>query len=321
MNRSSYFNYIEEHLITLSTRIDKTGKLNNLHLHHHSENFYKHFLKELFGWNLENANEQKQNVEAIDLVDDSSKLVVQVSAKNTKDKIESCLKKNKMKDFSGYTFKYVSISKDADKLRKGKFINPHGVLFDPSKDIFDILSILSYIDNLDIKSQKRIYEFIKLELGRDVDIVKLDSNLATIINILSKEDWDSDGDPTVDSFEIERKISYNNLNSAKHIIDDYSAHSAQVDKKYTEFDTQGVNKSGSVLAKIKKEYLKNLKAKSEDDIFFSTINGVIKQVVNSANYVKIPVDELELSVNILVVDAFIRCKIFENPKNYNHANS
>ncbi len=32
-------------------------------------------------------------------------------------------------------------------------------------------------------------------------------------------------------------------------------------------------------------------------------------------------DELELGVDIMPVDAFIRCKIFENPENYNYANS
>jgi len=30
-------------------------------------------------------------------------------------------------------------------------------------------------------------------------------------------------------------------------------------------------------------------------------------------------NELELCINILIVDAFIRCKIFENPERYNYA--
>ena len=36
--------------------------------------------------------------------------------------------------------------------------------------------------------------------------------------------------------------------------------------------------------------------------------------MNSTNYDGIPFEELELCVNILVVDAFIKCKIFESPK-------
>jgi hypothetical protein len=33
----------------------------------------------------------------------------------------------------------------------------------------------------------------------------------------------------------------------------------------------------------------------------------------------IPQEEMEMCVGILVVDAFIRCKIFKNPNNYNYA--
>ena len=41
------------------------------------------------------------------------------------------------------------------------------------------------------------------------------------------------------------------------------------------------------------------------------IDAVIEKTQNSMNYQPIPIDELELCVNILVVDAFIRCKIFK----------
>lgn len=83
MNRTKYHNYILEKLATLATRINVNGKLNNLELHVHSENFYAHFLNELYGWNVRNLNPFKQNVEGIDLVDDTNKIIIQVSATNT----------------------------------------------------------------------------------------------------------------------------------------------------------------------------------------------------------------------------------------------
>jgi hypothetical protein len=46
-----------------------------------------------------------------------------------------------------------------------------------------------------------------------------------------------------------------------------------------------------------------------------------RQDQKSANYADIPVEELDLCVNILVVDAFIRCKIFKNPLGYADAAS
>jgi hypothetical protein len=123
----------------------------------------------------------------------------------------------------------------------------------------------------------------------------------------------------INSFEIDRKISHNNLNAAKIIIDDYSVHYGRVDKIYTEFDSQGSNKSGFVLSTIRQEYAKNKGILSDDQLFFKVIINVQEKVLKSSNYTLIPFDELELCINILVVDAFIRCKIFENPENYNYA--
>jgi len=43
------------------------------------------------------------------------------------------------------------------------------------------------------------------------------------------------------------------------------------------------------------------------------IERVIARIHESANYLSMPREELELCVQVLVVDAFIRCKIFANP--------
>ena len=48
------------------------------------------------------------------------------------------------------------------------------------------------------------------------------------------------------------------------------------------------------------------------------IKSLINKALNSKNYIEIPYDELDVCVSILVVDAFIRCKIFENPEGYNY---
>lgn len=319
MNRAYYFNYIEEKLSVLARRIELRGKLNILDFHLHSENFYLHFMNKLFGWQLENMNAIKHNVEAIDLIDKESKIVVQVSSTATKQKIESALAKD-LSTYSEYSFKFVSISKDASELRKQSYKNPHDLGFAPQSDIYDIKSILSMINALKIERQQIIFNFIKQELGKDTDLTKVETNLAKIINILASEDWDS---PTADfkteSFDIERKIKHNDLDSASVIIEDFAANSNRVDKIYEEFDKLGVNKSSSVLASIRKMYVKSKDLQNADALFFDVIEQVLQRIQSSANYSPIPFDELEMCVNILVVDAFIRCKIFENPEGYNYA--
>lgn len=321
MQRITHFGYIEEHLNTLATRINSAGKLNNLQLHSHSEDFYKYFCKEIYGWEVRNLNEDIQNVEAIDLVCINIPLVIQISATCTKEKIEGCLEKEKLKEYPKHTFKFISIAKDAGDLRKKTYRNPHGIKFDPKTDILDTTSILGYIKGLDIDSQKRIYRFIQKELGNEVDIVKLDSNLAIIVNILAKEDWKTSNEIVTNSYEIERKISFNFLENISPIISEFSTYYARLDRIYSEFDIQGVNKSSSVLNKIRDIYLRNITIKPDDKLFFLVIDELQKVVIESANYIQIPVDELELCINILVVDAFIRCKIFKNPNNYKYVNT
>lgn len=320
MNRSAYYNYIEEKLHVLATRITTGGKLNMLGLHMHSENFYLHFFNLLYKYNLENINQYHQNIEAIDLVDHSNKIVIQVSSTNTKQKIESALEKKIINTYSNYTFKFISIAKDASTLKKKSFMNPYSISFDPSLDIYDIASILNEILSSSIAQQEDIYQFIKKELGNEIDIIKLDSNLAAIINILAKEKWDeTNKSDSINHFEIDRKITYNNLDTAKGVIEEYSLYSGRVDAKYSEFDSLGNNKSNSVLATMKREYLRLKNNRNADEIFYSVIDAIKNKILTSANYSQIPIDELELCIDILVVDAFIRCKVFENPKGYNHA--
>ena len=322
MNRLTYFDYIDEKLAVLAYRIDQRGRLNLLELHNHSENFWLHLLNKFFGWSFSDANALKQNVEAIDLIDDQNKIVCQVSATCTKQKVEDALSKDLIKKYPNYTFKFVSISKDGADLRNKSFVNPHGISFNPKDDIVDMKSILNKFKGLTAVEQERLYEFLKSELGSEVDIVKFDSNLAIIINIVSKVKFKPNPKISINSFEIERKITHNKLTNSKSIIDDCKPYSSKVAKKYSEFDKQGANKSISVLSAIT-SCLAEAKAEStslnNDGLFLKVIERVISIVTQSANYVEMPIDELELCVKVLVVDAFVRCKIFENPENYQHA--
>jgi len=322
MNRSRYFDYIEEKLNFLSCRIKKRGKLNLLDLNIYSETFFAELMNHLFGYDLKNINAFNHNTEGIDLIDDKNKIIVQVSSNCTKQKIENSLSKKILKNYSGFYFKFVAISGDASKLKTKEFENPYEISFNPINDIYDINSFLHIILNMKIKDQKKLYEFFKDELGNSVDIVKVDSNLASIINILSQENLLEVIDSLeINSFEILRKIEFNNLLDVQPIIDDYKIYHSRLDEKYKEFDKQGANKSLSILSNIQKQYVQ-LSAKNKNiepyELFYSIIDNLIEMIMKSKNYVEIPYEELEMCVLILVVDAFIHCKIFENSEGYTH---
>ena len=317
LNRTRYYNYIEEKLNFLAYRIEKRGKINLLDLNIHSETFFAELFNILYDYNLVNLNCIKQNAEGIDLVDTKNKIIIQVSATSTKEKIENSLNKGIYLFYKDYNFKFISISKEvSNKLRITEFENPYNLIFDSQKDILDSTTLLRYILNLEIDKQKILFEFIKKELGEEISTIKVDSNLATIINILAEEDLDfKNTEINTTIFVIEEKINYNNLNGVRELIDDYKIFSVKLDQKYVEFDRGGKNRSTSILQIIRKQYIKvKNEKKDSEEIFYGVVENIIKIIEESANYKKLPFEELEMCVDILVVDAFMRCKIFENPE-------
>ena len=323
MNRSTYFNFIEEKMNLVSLRINKRGKINLLDLNIYSETFFADLINIILKYKLKNINTLKQNTEGIDLIDEKSKIIAQVSATCTKQKIEDSLRTTIFQNHPGFQYKFIAITGDATKLRKSKYTNPYGIVFYPDRDIFDITSILNLILNMGIDEQREIYDFIRKELGSEFDAVKFDSNLTSIINILSRDDLSRVSEyPEINAYEIERKILFNDLVSARPAIDEYKIYYGKLDEKYKEFDKQGANKSMSVFLQIKQKYVRLLEsALSTHELFFSIIDSIIELIMRSKNYSDIPYEELEMCVSIIIVDAFIRCKIFENPEGYSHVTS
>lgn len=317
MNRTRYYNYIEEKLNFLAYRIETRGKVNLLDLNIHSETFFAELFNILYDYNLVNLNCIKQNAEGIDLIDTKNKIVIQVSATCTKEKIENSLNKGIYLFYKDYNFKFISISKEvSNKLRITKFENPYNLIFNSQEDILDSTTLLRYILNLEIDKQKILFEFIKKELGEEINTVKVDSNLAEIINVLAKEDLDLKNTKiNTTTFVIEDKINYNNLNGVRELINDYKIFNVKLDQKYAEFDREGINKSTSILQIIRRQYIKlRNEKKDSEEIFYGVVENIIKIIEESSNYRVLPFEELEMCVDILVVDAFMRCKIFENPE-------
>ena len=324
MQRKNYFDYIEEKLAILSIRVKNRGKLNILDVHMHSENFYRDLMNLLYDWSLDNINNSIQNVEAIDLIDYNKKIIVQISATVTKAKIEKSLDKKIIEEYAqrGYKFKFVSIAENADKLRKQNYQNPYGVGFKPQNDIFDISSLEKDIIDFQTEKMERVCQFIKAELGNMPDSISFNSDLATIINILAEVKLDSD-EPlgNINMYEIDKKILFNKLDIASMIINDYKIFYNQIEKKYREFDRMGLNKSMLVLQLLRRMYidaLLNNKYNNSDLLFVGLIDEVKEIVKNSRNYSEISKETLEVCASMLVVDAFMRCKIFKNPEGYKY---
>jgi len=312
MRRVELFNRIESHLTHLANRIEVRGKLNLLEMHGHAETFYMRLLNMLFGWNLSNLNVVCPNAEGVDLVDHTATIVAQVSAAVSKQKVDAALAKD-LSPYTGYTFKFVAISKDAAALRKLAFSNPHNLDFDPPRDVLDVPSILRHVSAMEVHKQQEVCDFLDAELHSPPDLSKIESNLAAVIRILAAEDWSQSPKYVRIPYDIDAKVEHNKLVSVQEMIHDHKIHYRRIECIYSEFDAQGVNKSYSVLNGIRAEYIALAGSLSPDELFLAIVARVVERVLRSKNYEPIPAEELELCIQILVVDAFIRCKIFKNP--------
>lgn len=312
LQRQTYINDIVNRLSGLAYNVELRGLLNLLDLHVISEDFYVGLLNLIYGWKLRNANSLQQNIPGIDLVDESNHILVQVTGTSTKRKIDHSLKEISEK-YTGYHFYFAPIVIDAKEQRKHKYAPPHEVVFNPKTDILDIHFIVDRIKGMpDIESIGIIAMFIKSNIQNDVpDTTQLTSGLNYIISQLAKDDL-NECDVDMTEFEIEAKISFNNLSIyAKDAIDQYKIYYINVQKIYSEYARQGKTKSMAVLQKLHKIYV-SLKSQASGDALFITIkNEIINQIDNNNN--NLSQEQLEMCVEMLMVHAFMECKIFEKP--------
>lgn len=323
MNSQRYYNNISDRLEVLAHRIKTNGKLNILDLNIHAETFYRDLINIVFKYGLESANVLVANFEAIDLIDEQNKIIVQVSSTATKQKIESTLKKDSIEDYAkdGYKIQFMFIADDAKSLRTKDFKNPHNINFCASDDIHDKVTLLSSITQLEIGRKSLVNDLFEMEFGKKPDAIKINNNLTSIIQLLAKEDLNATSSPTnLDYFNIDEKVIFNDLSPIKETtIDEYKVYYNKVDSIYRIFDHEGKNKRISVLRKVTSFYEKELVKPIENiDRFFNVVNSIEKYILESNNLEEIEEDVLEMCIKIIVVDAFIRCKIFKNPKEYNY---
>lgn len=312
LQKETYICDILDRLSGLAYNVELRGLLNLLDLHVISEDFFVGLLNLVYGWNLRNANCLLQNAPGIDLVDDSNHILVQVTGSCTKKKIDHSLEEISEK-YSGYHFYFVPIVLDARKQRIYGYTPPHRVLFNPKTDILDIHFIADRIKGMtDIEKVATIAMYVRNNIRHDTpSSVQLTSGLNDIICLLAKDSL-NEGDFDTADFEIKAKISFNNLSIyAKDIIDQYKIYYVNVQDIYKEYARQGKTKSMAVLQKLHKIYISLKTQASGDALFMAIEKEIIKQIDHSNN--KLTEEQLEMFVDILIVHAFIECKIFEKP--------
>ena len=305
---------ITSRLSYLSSEVRLSGSMN---LHDSNvllEDVFKEILNITYGLELQNANLIKQNIKAIDLIDCSTKTFIQVSSDNSKAKVQTSLDKIELPKYEGYTFKFVCISKGVSHLKKHHFNVPKGISFNAETDCYDDKRILRDVLAKDIDTIRKLASYLEESILPVTADERRPSVITYVINRLADEPLAEIAvNPDTKSFDLEPKIDFNSLKRWRHIK--YTVFSLLVDKIYRAYDEQGVNKSFAVLSSLHDLYL-NLASELTGDALFDKLLESVYDIVNKDYEYNesLTREELQVNIKIVLVDAFVKCKIFKKPE-------
>ena len=147
--------------------------------------------------------------------------------------------------------------------------------------------------------------------------------LNKVINLIGlKMDEVLDLPEAINAPNPDKKILYNNIIRYESIIREFAPYQGKLNKIYEEIEKEGSTKKALVLHnikmlyhKVKKDYpqMEDIK-KNADSIFDKVIEKIWENIEVAPNRIKeFDKETIEFSLMIVVVDAFMRCNILEEP--------
>ena len=250
------------------------------------------------------------------MIDCSSKTIIQVSSDNSKTKVQSSLDKIELPKYDGYTFKFVCISKGVSHLKKYHFNVPKGISFNVETDCYDDERIVRDVLDKDIDTIRKLASYLEKSILPATADERRPSVITYVINRLADEPLAEVAvNPDIKAFDLKPKIDFNSLDKWKDVISEYTVFSLLVDKIYRAYDEQGVNKSFTVLSSLHDLYL-SLASELTGDALFDKLLESVYEIVNKDYECNesLTREELQMNIKIVLVDAFVRCKIFKKPE-------
>jgi hypothetical protein len=125
----------------------------------------------------------------------------------------------------------------------------------------------------------------------------------------------SDFTSDAQAFKIQEKIEYNKLEDLQSYINEFLVYEGKIKSIYDEYDRDSTNKSSVVLSYINSKFTRvkssTLKPK---ELFFKLLDELKNDVITSADYKQQTIEDLEFYLGIILVDAFVKCRIFDKPQ-------
>jgi len=145
----------------------------------------------------------------------------------------------------------------------------------------------------------------------------------TAISEIALDAEEEASSPNMKAFEIEAKINHNDIKRNKALIDEYKVFHAKVNSLYQILEEQGSFKKENLLRNIRNIYLQ-VKGKYVGNdvdpmrVIRDNADNIIEDVqdkllVMAEEKTSNCSEDISFGVSIIMVDAFMRCKILEEP--------
>lgn len=311
---SDYCRRIQELLLRYcdSLRVDSGGNLHDEAIA--AENVFKEILNATYGWNLTNANAADPLTAGYDLIDDEEHILVQVSKDDSSEKIRHSFSALDASSFQGYTFKFMMLVPRHRRYSKS-FDPPRGIHFDGQEDVLDISSLMNYLHNLPLATVREVHELVEQHMMSAVDVRSIPTCLGKVVRALIPKSLASFGDSgAVPVFRIDKKIEKNRLGAYRRRISEAAAYSHLITDLYAAYASAGTYDGQAILASLADDY-DRLVAREDDSlaVFDGLADVLLDRLADDAAVSDIPYEMRQRCVNIVLADAFMRCRIFEGP--------
>ena len=149
--------------------------------------------------------------------------------------------------------------------------------------------------------------------------------LSIAIDAISKINFnDENEDNNTKSFNINDKISFNAIKRNKVLIEEYKIYYSQLNTLYSELEIAGNFRKEKLLRNIKRIYLKvkgkyvidstdtmKIIRQNADNIIEDIENQLLEMIEKDEKHYE---EDIIFGISVIMVDAFMRCKILEEPE-------
>jgi len=162
MNRQQIVDMISEQLVALAGKVQLLNALNCTDINIHSENLIRDLLNLLYGYSLVNRNVARQNASAIDLLDSTNRVAVQVTSDTSMRKLQDTANAFVANNLQASADRIIVVLLVLKRPKLRKDVTAHDLVrvrIRKNDDIWDFVKILRDINDLPTGRLKEVYDF------------------------------------------------------------------------------------------------------------------------------------------------------------------